>query len=149
MKDKYENLRKLQKQRYAIKRSIAPHEGSGHWVLIYTTKIEDSDNIDFYDNAMIHHTKEACLGHLLDCMRLGDEICWFNIIEAKEKVDTFYNIDHSDKEVREDFRHEMKNHAMITLIQEIEDYIADDIATEKWAEQGYRLDKEGYMIYEL
>ena len=38
---------------------------------------------------------------------------------------------------------------VVEVDQEIEDYIADDIATEKWAEQGYRLDKEGYMVYEL
>lgn len=157
MNDKFENLRKVQNQRYAIQRVIAPVEGEHTWVLTYTTKIEGKDFLDFDDHVMTHPSKEACLANLLDCIYVGDEICWFNIFEAKGRIDTFYNIDHSDKAVREEFRRDVercperfgKNPATITLTQEIEDYIAEEIAHIKWLEQGCRLDEEGYMIYDL
>lgn len=157
MKDKIEILRKVQNQRYAIKRVMAPVEGERTWVLTYTTKIEGKDILDFDDHVEMHPSKEACVGSLLDWVALGREICWFSLFEAKGRVDTFYNIDHTDKEVREEFRRDIEkcperfgnNLATITLTQEIEDYIAEEIATEKWAEQGYRLDEEGNMIYDL
>ena len=156
MKDKYENLRKLQNQRYAVQELRAPVEGYLRWMLIYTTKIEGSDGFDFQDHVMTHPTREACMFDLLNAIENGEEVCWFNLFEAKDYIQTFYNIDHTDKEVREEFKSDLKNveryegtRKTFTLTQEIEDYIAEEIAHTKWLEQGCRLDKEGYMIYEL
>ena len=156
MKDDCTRLRECQHQRYAIQELRAPVEGYLRWILIYTTRIEGIDHLDFQDHVMTHPTREACIADLLEAINDDKEVCWYNLFEAKDHIQTFFNIDHTDDEVREDLRRGVVplgrfegKPKTFTLAQEIEDYIAEEIAHIKWLEQGCRLDKNGYMIYDL
>ena len=143
MKDDFTLLQKLQNQRYAVEDLRAPVEGYLRWMLIYTTKIEGIDHLDFQDHVVTHPCREACIADLLEAINSGEEICWYNLFEAKDYIQTYYNIDHTDEKVRNEFRRDMEirerfcsvKPKTITLAQEIEDYIAEEIAHTQWLEE--------------
>jgi hypothetical protein len=152
MKDEYENLRKLQNQRYMIEQD-GRHFGEKHyWLVNYTRSVKGNYPNDLFDSVMTLPTKEACVDWLLEQIQCGEEIVWFQIVEAKKSIQKFVNVDHSNKEIRNDMRRMYdydKDRAMINLTKEIDDYIDDDIIHNLWMEQGMRLGPNGEMIYEL
>jgi hypothetical protein len=152
MKDKYENLRKLQNQRYMIDQAGNKYDGKHYWLVNYTRSIKGRYPYDLHDSVMTFPTKELCVDWLLEQISGGDEIVWFQIIEAKQSIQKFVNVDHRSKEIRNDMRKMYdydKDRAMINLTKEIDDYIDDDIIHELWLNQGMRLGPNGEMIYEL
>lgn len=151
MKDDFTLLQKLQNQRYAVENLRAPVEGYLRWMLIYTTKIEGIDHLDFQDHVVTHPCREACIADLLEAINSGEEICWYNLFEAKDYIQTYYNIDHTDEQVRNEFRRDMRikerylgiKPKTFTLAEEIEEHIAEEIAHTQWLEEIMSAGKKG------
>lgn len=149
MSDDYENIRRLQNQRYIVSPNGRPSlDGVHRWIVTYTV----SKGGDYLECVMTFPTRENCMEWLVEGLDHGEEIVWFHLIEATQPIQTFVNADHTDKEVRKEMRDLYRydeNPEMISLAEEIDEYIEDDIVEKAWMDQGMRIGPNGEMIYEL
>lgn len=149
MSGDYENIRRLQNQRYIVSPNGRPSfDFDNRWIVTYTV----AEGGDYREHVMTSNTRENCIAFMLEALHFGEEIVWFHLIEATEPIQTFVNADHTDKEVRREMRnlyHYDKNPKMINLTEEIDEYIEDDIVDKAWRDQGMRIGPNGEMIYEL
>ena len=149
MSDDYENIRRLQNQRFIVSPNGRPSLDFDHrWIVTYAV----AEGGDYRQCVMTFPTRESCMSFMLEGLHFGEEIVWFHLIEATQPIQTFVNADHTDKEVRREMRdlyHYDENPDMISLTEEIDEYIEDDIVDKAWMDQGMRMGPNGEMIYEL